>query len=1083
MNRINMLKSVVSAMAVLSAVAAWAAPVFVSDSGEATLTIDDKGRLASLKEKLSGRELVEKPEPFVAAVGPKGGLTFPVRASLADGNALTFAFTSGGRIELRAERFSGGWTFTVAAADCVGAQRFRFASVAPACRRYAGAFANMMSDEDSAVVLRAYDVDLSMSVPGRRRLVVESDGVHPFAGRRFGLSAGRRAAIREMLKEMTRVAGVPQTNAGGAWSLEAKENLGSYLLAHPGAETLDEWLALADVGGFDIFHYEGWQRGYGHYAANPNWFPNGDADLERAVAKIRAHGFRMSAHTYTGFISMTDEWVTPKPHPDLMTYTGYTLARPFEDGDTELYVNEEPDKRHAFEIKYFSTGNILRLGDELLQYTGLSREKPYRFTGVSRAAFKTRKGGPYAAGTRCDYVFQRFYCVHPKIGSKLLDEVARTVMGRIDRFGFDRVYWDASDATGPYDTAVMRRKFAAACDQSKRPLQAESSSLGPHNWWFHSTVGAWDYPRWSVKRFHDTHLTYCEAECVKSNLMGPQLGWYSIASHVQPLTPARDQRHDEVEYFASRNAGANVPMSVHGNFYSSYATNPIPWRCLGALTLVGWYERFRMADVFTDEARAAMKPAGSEFRLRLDDRGEWTLASAPCREHRAGTPETRTWREEFPEACAASVRVEALYGAESEDSPRAMSVLSAADVPALKVSATKGVTVACAAKDDAEKGRVIALSAKNGGKVRANATCSGVRLEIPRPYRDISANGKDGAFVFWVKGDGSGAILNFMPESPSEYLEARSEHYIRLDFTGWRRIVASLRERDSEDHENYYWPYDWHIHEYPVYRDCVDTKHLNCISLYFNGIPEGREVRAEIGEVRYVPSVRTSVERGRVTVNGTALEIPFALASGEAAQLEAGVWSKFDDRGELLEARRSDARADLVAGANAFAFDGGRAHVTVFGRGRPFKALKDRSAWSDDARRRLAFEAAFPEVYRPSCGLAKLAPLVARTGETASLSVSVYGRIEKPTFVRRTWFGLRKEEYVFPVKMTVNDMLTCEDGIHWKQVRRLMSGKRKTVAEGTLPRPLPRFSGTLDLSLTSSDPSDARATVAFVKHY
>ena len=98
MNRISTLKSVVAASAVLSAVAAWAAPVFVSDSGEATLTIDDAGRLASLKEKLSGRELVEKPEPFVAAVGPKGGLTFPVRASLADGNALTFAGRSPGRM-------------------------------------------------------------------------------------------------------------------------------------------------------------------------------------------------------------------------------------------------------------------------------------------------------------------------------------------------------------------------------------------------------------------------------------------------------------------------------------------------------------------------------------------------------------------------------------------------------------------------------------------------------------------------------------------------------------------------------------------------------------------------------------------------------------------------------------------------------------------------------------------------------------------------------------------------------------------------------------------------------------------------
>ena len=45
-----------------------------------------------------------------------------------------------------------------------------------------------------------------------------------------------------------------------------------------------------------------------------------------------------------------------------------------------------------------------------------------------------------------------------------------------------------------------------------------------------------------------------------------------------------------------------------------------------AVTLIGWYERFRLARAFRPEVLAAFRVPKREFRLRQDDRGEWRVS-------------------------------------------------------------------------------------------------------------------------------------------------------------------------------------------------------------------------------------------------------------------------------------------------------------------------------------------------------------------------------------------------------------------------------------------------------------------------
>ena len=56
------------------------------------------------------------------------------------------------------------------------------------------------------------------------------------------------------------------------------------------------------------------------------------------------------------------------------------------EGDTEMYVEEPPERYHDTIHGYGSNGNAFLYEGELIQYSGIRREKPWGYTGVTRAA-------------------------------------------------------------------------------------------------------------------------------------------------------------------------------------------------------------------------------------------------------------------------------------------------------------------------------------------------------------------------------------------------------------------------------------------------------------------------------------------------------------------------------------------------------------------------------------------------------------------------------------------------------------------------------------------------------------------------
>jgi hypothetical protein len=234
-------------------------------------------------------------------------------------------------------------------------------------------------------------------------------------------------------------------------------------------------------------------------------------------------------------------------------------------------------------------------------------------------------------------------------------------------------------------------------------------------------------------------------------------------------------------------------MSVQG-----VASRPLPTGVRRQLTLLGWYERPRLAQSFTPEAAARMREEGKECRLRQNENGEWILTDVDMFVHRVSDDSKKSWKVESSRKTLAAARVEALYSAGDERRDSTNVIFSAKSFSGAKKSAAKGVKVKVSELVDKERGAVLSIEAKNESAVK-NASWAMVSRSADLPGISM---GKDMAFGLWIKGDGSGALANILIQAHREYLGGCSEHYLRLDFTGWRYVKFLIRERDASEFYN-----------------------------------------------------------------------------------------------------------------------------------------------------------------------------------------------------------------------------------------------------------------------------------------
>lgn len=1040
------------------------------ENRRASFAVDTEGRIVSLRSKPSGRELLAQPRALVSA-RLDDGRQFTARAVSRRGGDLTFAFPRRqGTAVLGVGTHRDFFTLTLRALSLTNVAALTFFDVPVAPAKYHGGMANMLSDDDDAVCLRGYELPVEMSVGGRpAALRVWTTAELGLTGWRAGLAAGPKRDMPSLLRAMAEDAGAPVSKAGGPWSLGAAANRGSYLFADLTKDSVDEWIDLARRGGFTHIHIHGWWDTLGHYGVNTNLFPDGPADLKETVARIHAAGLKAGMHTLTACIEPRDEWVASDANTNLIADTTYTLARAMSPTDTVLFVNEKPAPHHDVVFTYMGNGNAIRIGTEIVQYGEVVRDPPYAFTQCRRGAFLT-KPAAHALGDRAGYLQQRYIAFYPEPGSRLAGDLSQRIADVFNGCKLDQIYFDGSEGMmSRYGIDFMRHDIFR---RLRGDALVEASCHGAHNWWFHSRLGAWDHPVWAAKRFHDAHIASA-AQHRAADLLEPQLGWWAPRG---PTAQARGHFLDEMEYFAAKNLGLDAAMSIQG---VNVSHRPLPFHVEKQFTVLGWYERLRLARYFDTQTIARIAVPGDEFRLRQDHAGAWRFTPVHLSARRISTAggDAAAWTSANPfGGQPLAARIEALYAVVPYDHPKRICITDGADPAAFQTSTSSGsvsLRLDQAAGEPRGGDRNLRLNARNKGAARRGAWAK-ASLSFPAPYRNLSGAGAMGV---WIKGDGKGAQLNIQLATPREYMHALSDHYVTLDFTGWRYVELLVRERDVERMGDHVWPYAGH---YDLYRNPLDLAHISGVNVYLNDLPAGDTTEVAIGPVMALAIQPSELRNPSLTVNGRTLTVPVTMKSGDFLELEPdGGCTHYNDQSDpLAQLRpvRGDEWPQVRAGENALALacqqtpgSGARAEVTVISAGVPFGGL---NPGRQVDRRFLAREYELPRRIAPGNAEDNAWDLPVRPGEQARLEIELRGGMERPVLT------VNGTAVAFPVSLRPGQRLACRDQRRWL----VTDEKRNETGCGRLAVPVPVLrAGANRVTFACGNPE--RAEVRLVKAY
>ena len=797
----------------------------------------------------------------------------------------------------------------------------------------ANATSGVASDAEYAVALRALDLQTLGTVGGRPAwLSAAASRRHGLVGAKVGLAVGAVAEIRQVLKEMLEDERATRSPLGGPWALDAERNRGSYVFADVSEKNVDDWIALAKLGGIQQIHFIGWEQTLGHYAPRKDVFPHGLAGMKAAVDKIHAAGLKAGMHTLTGAISPGDPWASPVPDPRLAKDAAFMLAASIDGKSAAVRTTEKPGDLDTI-WAYGGRGNVLRVGDELIQYDAIARTPPYGFTGCRRGAFGT-KVRPHERGTPVHHLFVRYQTFQPDEDSTLVDDVAAAIARVFNTCEFDMIYQDGSEGMAG-DWYGMARMREAIFKKLGRDALVEASAWGHYEWAFHSRFGAWDHPNWGLKRFVDAHCRANE-DFRRTALLPGQLGWWVI------FGPDREhpaETPDEFEYLCCKSLAYDTPTSYEG---VSVGGEPANARQNEYMAMLGRYERLRLAGRCPAALREKLKTEQADFHLVEADDGSAEFMATDYLPHKVtGQADgSDSWTVGNRHAAQPlKLKIDALYSVEPYDAP-AGRVLADFAAPGEFVAgeAADGVIQAFTLTAEPSK------SGKPSGRYSAASTRKtpqGAWSRVSKVFNPPLDLKQFDALGVWVHGDGRGELLNLQLTNPTQFWPTRDEHYVKVDFRGWRYFEILARERDADQYADYVWPYQ---DVSAVYRSPLIHDHVSALNLWFNRVPPGGEAACCLGPIKALRTVKNRLKNPVVTVGGKELVFPVVLESG--CSLEFGSASSckvFDERGKLIRAVHvSGATPVLAAGNNAMKFrceavagPSLRAKITVLSAGEP----------------------------------------------------------------------------------------------------------------------------------------------------
>jgi hypothetical protein len=755
-------------------------------------------------------------------------------------------------------------------------------------------------------------------------------------GAKVAIAASSRTDLRHVIKKVVEEApDLPKSNLGGPWAWDAAATRGSYLFdfGNLNEETVGDWIHLVQSLGFSQIDFHGGRSfRFGDCRVNAEVFPRGRAGFKAVIDQLHGAGILAGLHTYAFFIDKKSDWVTPVPDSRLASDKSFKLAEELTSGGSTIVVSEPIESMSAITGFFVRNSVTLRIGEELITYNAVKKSVPYSFTDCKRGAFGTR-ASLHHRGERVDHLKECFGLFVPDPETTLLAEVAQRTADFYNECGFDMVYLDALDGEdilgGPENGWHYGSQFVfELARRLKKPALMEMSTFHHHLWYVRSRSGAWDHPRRAEKQFIDLHLAGNET-CEKMFLPA-NLGWWAVKN----WSGAQEERtfSDDIEYLCGKALASDSGLSLMG-------IDPKNAAGMSRLAAIfKQYESLRLGHKTPSFIKEKLHVPGAEFHLDPLPDGGWQFLPASYEQHKVDSLDgTRNeWRvvNRFGRQ-PAKIRIEPLMSAGAYDASTNIVLADSESGPAFTNRASaSGVYSELSTHREIvkESSASLRLSASN-----SSSTARGAWTKVERVFTaPLNLSGREGIGL-WVYGDAQGEILNIQLRCPEHVVAGIGDHYIPIDFTGWRYF--ELVEPESRRWALYSWPYG---DAYSIYRESVDFSKVSSVSIWLNQIPPGKNVTCYLSPIKAVPLVKAPLNNPAVNVGGNVIQFPLAIETGSYLELQSGNKCQvYGAKGELQKELQIDAPM-LEAGENLIKFFcettasvHPRANVTLISYGSP----------------------------------------------------------------------------------------------------------------------------------------------------
>jgi len=409
----------------------------------------------------------------------------------------------------------------------------------------------------------------------------------------------------ELIGQIEQEEGLPHILIDGEWVKSSPLAGRPYIISNFGESTVDMMLDFTEKLGFYSLYQSHPFDNWGHFELIPSLFPNGRKGMKACVEKARERNIRLGVHTLTNFITTNDPFVSPVPYPGLATYAGTVIIADLGKSDTEIPI-EDTTFYHRI-----TTLQAVRIGDELIRFSGISKEPPFKLLNCMRGAFGTITG-PHTKGESIarliDHPYKTFYPnmdLQNEMIDNLVDFFNETGVSHMDFDGHEGAY-----STGYGD--VSKDYFALRFLEGVDHMVVNGTSQSSHFYWHLNTYMNWGEPWYGGMRESQNEIRFNNQATLERNYQPNMLGWFWYQAGTTL---------EEMEWMLARAAGWNAgyalvvnPGAIGGNPYTR-----------DVIESIRTWEEAKQRDLFNELQKGLLKAGEYDFSLHKISENEFHL--------------------------------------------------------------------------------------------------------------------------------------------------------------------------------------------------------------------------------------------------------------------------------------------------------------------------------------------------------------------------------------------------------------------------------------------------------------------------